>query len=90
MSKSGEVKLLINDNLEGSGKVNPITVMPLDGLSVGSDPGGTVGEYLPDYPLNAQVNLTLKLLPNENKKTRLGPKNNAFHPLKMTPIYQEF
>ncbi len=85
MSKSGEVKLLINDNLEGSGKVNPITVMPLDGLSVGSDPGGTVGEYLPDYPLNAQVNLTLKLLPNENKKKPRRPKNNAFSPIEDDP-----
>ena len=85
MSKSGEVKLLINDNLEGSGKVNPITVMPLDGLSVGSDPGGTVGEYLPDYPLNAQVNLTLKLLPNENKKKPRRPKNNAFSPVEDDP-----
>ena len=85
MSKSGEAKLLINDNLEGSGKVNPITVMPLDGLSVGSDPGGTVGEYLPDYPLNAQVNLTLKLLPNENKKKPRRPKNNAFSPIEDDP-----
>ena len=85
MSKSGEAKLLINDNLEGSGKVNPITVMPLDGLSVGSDPGGTVGEYLPDYPLNAQVNLTLKLLPNENKKKPRRPKNNAFSPVEDDP-----
>ncbi len=85
MSKSGEVKLLINDNLEGSGKVNPITVMPLDGLSVGSDPGGTVGEYLPDYPLNAQVNLTLKLLPNENKKKPRRPINNAFSPVEDDP-----
>ena len=85
MSKSGEVKLLINDNLEGSGKVKPITVMPLDGLSVGSDPGGTVGEYLPDYPLNAQVNLTLKLLPNENKKKPRRPKNNAFSPIEDDP-----
>ena len=85
MSKSGEVKLLINDNLEGSGKVNPITVMPLDGLSVGSDPGGTVGEYLPDHPLNAQVNLTLKLLPNENKKKPRRPKNNAFSPVEDDP-----
>ena len=85
MSKSGEVKLLINDNLEGSGKVNPITVMPLDGLSVGSDPGGTVGEYLPDYPLNAQVNLTLKLLLNENKKKPRRPKNNAFSPVEDDP-----
>ena len=85
MSKSGEVKLLINDNLEGSGKVNPITVMPLDGLSVGSDPGGTVGEYLPDHPLNAQVNMTLKLLPNENKKKPRRPKNNAFSPIEDDP-----
>ena len=85
MSKSGEAKLLINDNLEGSGKVNPITVMPLDGLSVGSDPGGTVGEYLPDYPLSAQVNLTLKLLPNENKKKPRRPKNNAFSPIEDDP-----
>ena len=85
MSKSGEAKLLINDNLEGSGKVNPITVMPLDGLSVGSDPGGTVGEYLPDYPLNAQVNLTLKLLPNENKKKPRRLKNNAFSPVEDDP-----
>ena len=85
MSKSGEVKLLINDNVEGSGKVKPITVMPLDGLSVGSDPGGTVGEYLPDYPLSAQVNLTLKLLPNENKKNPRRPKNNAFSPIEDDP-----
>ena len=35
--------------------------------------------------MNAQVNLTLKLLPNENKKKPRRPKNNAFSPVEDDP-----
>ncbi|MGC6435430.1 MAG: hypothetical protein ACON5I_03645, partial [Verrucomicrobiales bacterium] len=82
MSKSGAVSILINDKLVGSGKVNTLSVMPIDGLSVGSDPGGSVGEYAPDYALKGNVILTLQLLPvKKNKK----PKNNALAPINEDP-----
>ena len=82
MSKAGAVSILINDKLVGSGKVNTLSVMPIDGLSVGSDPGGSVGEYAPDYALKGNVILTLQLLPvKKNKK----PKNNALAPINEDP-----
>ena len=51
MSEAGAVSIQINDELVGSGTVNTLSIMPIDGLSVGSDPGGSVGEYAPDYAL---------------------------------------
>ena len=82
MSKAGAVSIQINDELVGSGKVNTLSIMPIDGLSVGSDPGGSVGEYTPDYALKGNVILTLQLLPvKKNKK----PKNNALTPINEDP-----
>ena len=46
VSKGGDVKLAANQKTVGSGKVDgPLVNQPTDGLQVGRDLGGSVGEY---------------------------------------------
>jgi len=73
MTPAGDVFISINNKLAGSGKVTPLKVMPIDGLAVGSDPGGSVGEYEPGYPIQGTAQLTLKLLPQKIRPTAKGP-----------------
>ena len=73
MTSEGDVFISINNKLSGSGQVPPLKVMPLDGLAVGSDPGGSVGEYEPGYPIQGKAQLTLKLLPLKEKPATKGP-----------------
>ena len=76
MTPSGNVTLSIDGKQVASGKVLPTKTMPIDGLAVASDPGGTVGDYQPDYPLDGEIQLTLKLLPaaKDAKKQQLAQK----------------
>ena len=73
MTSEGDVFISINNKLSGSGKVTPVKIMPIDGLAVGSDPGGSVGEYEPEYPIKGNVQLNLKLLPLKGKPATKGP-----------------
>jgi len=73
MTSEGDVFISINNKLLGSGKVTPLKVMPIDGLAVGSDPGGSVGEYEPGYPIKGNAQLNLKLLPLKGKPATKGP-----------------
>ena len=73
MTPAGDVFISINNKLAGSGKVTPLKVMPIDGLAVGSDPGGSVGEYEQGYPIQGKAQLTLKLLPQKIKPSTKGP-----------------
>ncbi len=73
MTSEGDVFISINNKLSGSGKVTPLKIMPIDGLAVGSDPGGSVGEYEPDYPIKGNAQLNLKLLPLKGKPATKGP-----------------
>ncbi|MDE0571414.1 MAG: sulfatase-like hydrolase/transferase [Verrucomicrobiales bacterium] len=73
MTPAGDVFISINNKLVGSGKVTPLKIMPIDGLAVGSDPGGSVGEYEPGYPIQGKAQLTVKLLPQKIKPTTKGP-----------------
>ncbi|MFL2478117.1 MAG: hypothetical protein ACJ0K4_01050 [Verrucomicrobiales bacterium] len=73
MTSEGDVFISINNKLSGSGKVAPLKIMPIDGLAVGSDPGGSVGEYEPDYPIKGNAQLNLKLLPLKGKSCHKRP-----------------
>lgn len=56
LSKSGEVTLMANDQPVASGHIaegNPRH--PIDGLQVGSDEGGFVGEYTNPFPFTGQI-----------------------------------
>ena len=71
MSPAGDVSLSISGkrgSSSGSGKVTPVGEMPIDGLQVGRDSGGTVGEYDSDFAQGGEIGLTLTLLPKKNKK----------------------
>ncbi len=63
MTKLGNVTLQVNGRQVAKGKVLPLKTMPIDGLAVSSDPGGTVGDYDADHPLDGNIQMTLQLLP---------------------------
>ena len=67
MTVSGEVTIHVDGMKAASGKVLPTKILPIDGLAVSSDPGGTVGDYETDHPLDGDIQLTLNLLPITKK-----------------------
>ena len=75
MNSTGNVKLQVNGIQIASGKVLPTSSMPIDGLAVSSDPGGTVGDYESEHPLDGNVRMTLKLLP-KSKKSAINNSSN--------------
>jgi arylsulfatase len=85
MTPKGKVLLKVDNNLVGSGEVTPVTAMPIDGLSVGSDPGGSVGEYAPDHSLDGKINITLQLLPLKNNNKSRQPNKNALSAIEDDP-----
>jgi len=59
----------------GAGKVTPVKVMPIDGLQVGRDTGGSVGDYDPDFAFDGEIELTLTLLPERAQKKKTSALN---------------
>jgi arylsulfatase len=56
ITKSGEVTLRVNGKPAGSGKLpGPISEQPLDGLQIGKDSNGNVGDYPSPFPFTGQV-----------------------------------
>jgi hypothetical protein len=92
MNTAGDVVLHVDAIKVASGKVLPPKIMPIDGLAVASDPGGTVGDYQPDYPLDGKIQLTLNLLPvakDAKKKQaveKAGEKQKVKRPNPMAAI----
>ena len=78
MAPDGRVALSISGSGEGaggSGRVEPVKVMPIDGLQVGRDSGGTVGDYDDEFAQGGQIELILTLLPKKQKKQ--GPASRT-------------
>ena len=67
-----------------NGKVSPLKIMPIDGLQVGRDTGGSVGDYDPDFALDGDIKLTLTLLPQKAKTTK--PAKATAKPRKTGPM----
>ncbi|MGZ0171850.1 MAG: arylsulfatase [Planctomycetales bacterium] len=63
LTKTGEVTLKANDKSVASGNVSEgMPRHPIDGLQVGSDEGGFVGEYNTPFPFNGEIgNVTIEL-----------------------------
>lgn len=56
LAKSGEISLRINDELVGSDKLDRlISDQPLDGLQVGKDLNGNVGEYMTPFAFTGEI-----------------------------------
>ncbi len=56
LDKSGQVTLTLNDDPIGRGKVpGPLEKMPLDGLQVGRDAKGAVGDYAAPFPFDGRI-----------------------------------
>lgn len=93
MTPSGMVTLSVDGQQVAAGKVLPIKTMPIDGLAVASDPGGTVGNYETDYPLDGEIQLTFNLLPlakqstNKQSAKKSTPQGKATGPL--SPIVDD-
>ncbi|MFK8112944.1 MAG: sulfatase/phosphatase domain-containing protein, partial [Rubripirellula sp.] len=55
-SKNGQVVVAVNDKVAGQAKFKgPLTSQPADGLQVGSDTGGNVGNYSAPFTFKGQV-----------------------------------
>jgi len=65
MSPDGEVELHAGKTVHKGERIEPLKVMPIDGLQVGRDTGGSVGEYRADFALDGEIELTLTLLPEK-------------------------
>lgn len=56
LGKDGQVELRARDEVIGKGKTSgPMTQMPLDGLQVGSDATGAVGEYTAPFAFEGTI-----------------------------------
>lgn len=63
LSKDGAVQLRAGETSLGSGSVpGPLSQMPLDGLQVGSDATGAVGEYQAPFAFEGKIGSALVLL----------------------------
>lgn len=55
LSNKGECTFAVDGHELGAGKTGTLTGMPLDGLQVGRDEGGVVGEYDGPYPFDGKI-----------------------------------
>lgn len=64
LSKKGEVTLTANGKVVGEGPVpGPMTAHPTDGLQVGRDTGGAVGDYEAPFPFGGRIDrVTIELI----------------------------
>lgn len=67
--KNGQVKLLADGKQVGSGKLEKtLDAMPIDGLQVGRDEGGLVGEYKNEFPYQGGIgNVTIEIQQQKKK-----------------------
>ena len=70
MNEQGNVTLSADQKKIASGKVIPCNTIPLDGLAVGSDPVGTVGNYDAPNPLDGDIHLVLELGQKKKSKSK--------------------
>ncbi|MFT4550161.1 MAG: arylsulfatase A-like enzyme [Verrucomicrobiales bacterium] len=81
MSIDGGVQLTVGSRTHLDDKIEPLKLMPVDGLQVGRDSGGTVGDYNADNPLDGEIKLTLSLLPAKPKNAKTTRLNRLLkHP----------
>jgi arylsulfatase len=86
MSPDGKVQLHTGRRVHLGNKVDPLKVMPIDGLQVGRDTGGCVGEYASEFALDGEIELTLTLLPEaKSQKRAAAAKANPMTPIEDTP-----
>ena len=86
MSPDGKVQLNAGRSVHLGNKVAPLKVMPIDGLQVGRDTGGCVGEYASEFALDGEIELTLTLLPEvKSPKPAATAKPNPMTPIEDTP-----
>jgi len=58
LNQDGTVTMSVGDRRLASGKVpGPMARMPIDGLQVGRDTGGAVGEYSTEFPFQGRITL---------------------------------
>ena len=63
-SKSGAVKITVDGETAAEGKVPGAISMPLDGLQVGQDKGGAVGEYAAPFAFGGTIDSVVVELSN--------------------------
>ncbi len=66
MTREGRVQLTVGRRTH-MGTVTPPAAMPVDGLDVGRDEGGTVGDYDAPFALDGEVSAVLTLLPKKEE-----------------------
>ena len=55
IDEHGQVTITINGKAVATGKGGKLTDMPLDGLDVGKDTIGRVGDYANEFPLKGSI-----------------------------------